>query len=99
MGSYSSVEHVLAKYPKHDRCFLIPILQDVQQLHGYISPAVVDEVEMYTDVSAGEIFGVASFYSQFRFSKPGKHMIKVCLGTACHVRGGSRILESMFHQL
>jgi len=99
MGNCNNIEHILVKYPKQDRGFLIPILQDVQQFYGFISPEVVDEVEIFTGVSAGEIFGVASFYSQFRFSKPGKHMIKVCLGTACHVRGSSRILELIEHQL
>jgi NADH-quinone oxidoreductase subunit E len=95
----NNIEHILVKYPKHDRGFLIPILQDVQQFHGYIAPRVVNEIQDFTGVAAGEIFGVATFYSQFRFTEPGKHSIKVCLGTACHVRGGSRILEWMEHQL
>jgi len=60
---------------------------------------MVDEIADFTGVSQGEIFGVASFYAQFRFTKPGKHTIKVCLGTACHVRGGDRILEFLEHQL
>jgi len=95
----SNIEHILEKYPKHNRGFLIPILQDIQELNGYIPPEVVDEIEDFTGVSAGEIFGVASFYSQFRFTKPGKHTVKVCLGTACHVRGSSRILQLMEHKL
>ncbi len=59
----------------------------------------MDEISKFTCVSPGEIFGVASFYSQFRFTKPGEHTIKVCLGTACHVRGSARILELLEHQL
>ncbi len=99
MGNHNTIELILVRYPRCDRGFLIPILQEVQEFYGFISPEAVDEVEIFTGVAAGEIFGVASFYSQFRFSKPGKHMIKVCLGTACHVRGSNRILELMEHQL
>ncbi len=95
----NNIEHILVKYPRHDRGFLIPILQDVQEFHGYISAEAVDEIQNFTGVSSGEIFGVATFYSQFRFTKPGKHSIRVCLGTACHVRGGSRILDWMEHKL
>ncbi len=95
----NNIEDILVKYPKRDRGFLIPILQEVQESHHYISPEVVDEIENYTGVPAGEIFGVASFYAQFRFVEPGKHTVKVCLGTACHVRGSARILELLEHQL
>jgi NADH-quinone oxidoreductase subunit E len=95
----NNIEHILVKYPRHDRGFLIPILQEVQEYCGYISPGTVDEIGDFTGVPAGEIFGVASFYSQFRFTKPGKHMVKVCLGTACHVRGSGRILDLFERQL
>jgi NADH-quinone oxidoreductase subunit E len=95
----SNIEHILVRYPKGDQGFLIPILQEVQEHYGYISSEVVDEVATFTKVPPGEIYGVASFYSQFRFTEPGKHTIKVCLGTACHVRGSSRILEWMEHKL
>ena len=55
----NNIEHILVKYPEHDRGFLIPILQEVQQYRGYISPEVVNEIQDFTGVSAGEIFGVA----------------------------------------
>jgi NADH-quinone oxidoreductase subunit E len=90
---------ILAKYPKGDRGFLIPILQEVQESHGYVSPDVINEIGAFTGVSPGEIFGVASFYAHFRFTKPGKHTIKVCRGTACHVRGSERILELVEREL
>jgi NADH-quinone oxidoreductase subunit E len=96
---HNGVEQILIKYPRDDRGFLIPILQDVQETYGFISSGDVDEIEGFTGVPAGEIFGVATFYSQFRFIKPGKHNIKVCLGTACHVRGSSRLLDVLEHQL
>ena len=95
----SKIEHVLVRYPEADRGFLIPILQEVQEHYGYIAPDVVDEIARYTRVPAGEIYGVASFYSQFRFTEPGKHTVQVCLGTACHVRGSERILGLLEHQL
>jgi NADH-quinone oxidoreductase subunit E len=95
----NQIEHILVRYPQGDRGFLIPILQEVQEMCGYISPETVDEIANFTKVSSGEIFGVASFYSQFRFAKPGEHTIKICLGTACHVRGSARLLELLEHQL
>jgi NADH-quinone oxidoreductase subunit E len=95
----NNIEQVLIKYQKGDRGLLIPILQEVQENYGFISSEAVDQIQNFLGVSAGEIYGVATFYSQFRFVKPGDHTIKICLGTACHVRGGSRILEWMEHKL
>jgi NADH-quinone oxidoreductase subunit E len=95
----NNIEQILIKYSKGDRSLLIPILQELQETQGYISSEAVDYIQNFLGVSAGEIFGVATFYSQFRFVEPGDHTIKVCLGTACHVRGGSRILEWMEHKL
>jgi NADH-quinone oxidoreductase subunit E len=94
-----TLTEILEKYRKGDRGFLIPILQEVQESHGYVSPDAVDEIGAFTGVSPGEIFGVASFYAHFRFTKPGKHTIKVCRGTACHVRGSGRILEMVQREL
>ena len=90
---------ILAKYPRRDRGYLIPILQEVQESQGYVSPNVIDEIAAFTGISPGEIFGVASFYAHFRFTKPGKHTVKVCRGTACHVRGSERILEAVERDL
>lgn len=95
----SNIKDILVKYPQGERGYIIPLLQEVQETYGYISPGVVDEIGHFTGVSSGEIFGVASFYSQFRFTRPGEHTIKVCLGTACHVRGSTRLLELLEHQL
>lgn len=94
-----TLSEILAKYPRGDRGYLIPILQEVQESQGYVSPDVIDEIGTFTGVSSGEIFGVASFYAHFRFTKPGKHTIKVCRGTACHVRGSERILELVEREL
>lgn len=78
---------------------LIPILQSLQQKEGYISEAAVREISRFLKVTENHIFGVASFYSQFRFTPPGRHSIKVCLGTACHVRGGQILLQTLEREL
>jgi len=72
---------------------LIPILQKIQAEIGYISKQGVEEIANFLRITEGQVYGVASFYSQFRFTAPGRHSIKVCLGTACHVRGSQNILE------
>jgi NADH-quinone oxidoreductase subunit E len=81
----------------HRRCrdSLIPILQDVQRELGYISPDSVAAISRYLKLSENEVFGVASFYAQFRFTTPGRHSVRVCLGTACHVRGGATLLDTL----
>jgi NADH:ubiquinone oxidoreductase subunit E len=86
---------VILNRHEHGRDALIPILQDVQKELGYISPESVAAVSRYLRISENEIFGVSSFYAQFRFSAPGRHSVKVCLGTACHVRGGSTVLDCL----
>ncbi|MBI2928174.1 MAG: NAD(P)H-dependent oxidoreductase subunit E [Verrucomicrobia bacterium] len=90
---------VIADGSNSDRGLLIPLLQKGQEVHGFISPATVNQIAAVTGASPSEVFGVASFYSQFRFTKPGKHTVKVCLGTACHIRGSDRILEQLEHHL
>ena len=74
---------------------VIPILQKVQQTFGYIAPQAVEKVSEYLKLTENEVYGVASFYSQFRFIPKGRHSITVCLGTACHVRNGGILLEAL----
>lgn len=81
------------------RVNLIPILQMIQVRHDYLSPRALRMVARYLKVFSCEVYGVATFYNQFRFHPPGKHQIKVCLGTACHVRGGDIILENFERKL
>lgn len=78
---------------------LIPILQRIQQVEGFISVESVKTVSRKLRISENEIHGVASFYAQFRFTPPGEHSIHVCMGTACHVKGGEQILNSLEHRL
>jgi NADH-quinone oxidoreductase subunit E len=82
-----------------ERGTLIHALQKVKESCGYLSRETVSQIAKSLRVSESEIFGVASFYAQFRFTRPGEHSVKVCLGTACHVRGGVRILETLQREL
>ena len=78
---------------------LIPIVQVIQEHWGYISEASVDRIASGLQISENTIYGVATFYAQFRFNKPGKHIIRACSGTACHVRGGHRIFRGIGRRL
>ena len=83
----------------NDRSKLIPILQLVQQKLAYLPEEAIHLVADHLDISSSEVYGVATFYNQFRFNPPGKNPIKVCLGTACHVKGGDIILENFERKL
>jgi NADH:ubiquinone oxidoreductase subunit E len=89
---------ILESYSKK-REALIPILQKVQGELGYLSEEAVSEIAHFLGLSRSEIYGVASFYAQFRFERQGEHTIKVCQGTACHVRGGRRIMATVSQEL
>jgi NADH-quinone oxidoreductase subunit E len=78
---------------------LIPVLQRVQAAYGFLSPDAIGQISRWIKISENEIHGVATFYAQFRFSKPGEHPIRVCLGTACHVKGGEQILDVLKRRL
>jgi NADH-quinone oxidoreductase subunit E len=82
-----------------ERGDLIPVLQRVQEKFGYISEESTRMVSRFLHVSESQVFGVATFYSQFRFVEPGRHSIKVCLGTACHVRGGTALAVAVQKRL
>lgn len=78
---------------------LIPLLQQAQAVYGYLIYEVVEKIADYLGLTTSQVFGVASFYSQFRFTEPAKHSICVCLGTACHVSGGETLLEAFEREL
>ena len=81
------------------RSGLLPILQDIQARFGYLSEETLKELPSHTGISENEIYGVATFYTQFRFRPPGEHTIVVCQGTACHVRGGRQVLAEFEKRL
>jgi NADH-quinone oxidoreductase subunit E len=82
-----------------ERGRLIPMLQLVQDRLAYLHPVAIRLVSEHLEISASEVYGVATFYNQFRFNPPGRHPIKVCLGTACHIKGGEIILENFERKL
>jgi len=84
---------------RRDRGDLIPVLQMIQTRHSYLSAGAIKLASDYLNMSPSEVYGVATFYNQFRFNPPGRHQIKVCLGTACHVKGGDIILENFERNL
>lgn len=84
---------------KKRRESLIPILQKIQDKLGYITRGTVSEVAEYLKISESEVFGVASFYTGIHLTPRGKYSVKVCEGTACHVRAGERILDEVERKL
>jgi len=82
-----------------ERGKLIPILQMVQQKFSYLPGKAIEIVAAHLSLPASEVYGVATFYNQFRFNPPGKYPFKICLGTACHVKGGGIILENFERKL
>ncbi len=89
----------MAHYPAAGHDSLIPILQQIQEKMGFLSEEAVVEVGKHLKMPASKIFGVATFYNQFRFTQPGKYHIQVCRGTACHVLGSATVLDEMEKQL
>lgn len=90
-----SIVSIIGKFAPRDKSNLIAILQNVQKKEGYITPEAVNSISSHLLISRSQIFGVASFYSQFKFHPPGRNSIKICLGTACHVQGGDFLLNAL----
>lgn len=84
---------------KEEEGEIIPLLQRAQEKLGYISEEAIEQISKFLKISENQVYGIASFYSQFRFYPPGKNSIKVCLGTACHVRGGQILCEAVQREL
>lgn len=95
----AQVQEILKRYPLAGRDQLIPILQDVQDKEGYLSEQAVAEVANHLDLPASKVYGVATFYNQFRFAPKGKYHIMLCRGTACHVKGSAKLLEAVQNHL
>lgn len=78
---------------------LIPILQDIQETRGWLSREALSETARFLNIPESTVYGVVTFYAQFYLTRQGKHKIRVCQGTACHVRGGSRIMKTIARRL
>ncbi len=78
---------------------LIPLLQKVQNILGYVPEQAMSKIAQFVGVSESTVFGVTTFYAQFRLVPSGRTVLKVCCGTACHVRGGNKLLEKLEKKL
>jgi NADH-quinone oxidoreductase subunit E len=81
------------------RANLIPILQKVQKELGYLPREAMAEIARFLDIPEIDVYGVVTFYNQFRLNPPGKHSIRVCLGTVCHMKGGYITLDAWKRRL
>lgn len=85
-------EHIFKNYEAKDKSSLIPLLQDIQSIYGYLPEAALQDISDFVDMPLSRIYGVATFYNQFRLTPLGENIIRVCRGTACHVKNSSNIL-------
>ncbi|MCL0088569.1 NAD(P)H-dependent oxidoreductase subunit E [Dehalococcoidia bacterium] len=89
-----ALDRILASH-KRERAKLIPILQDVQVQLGYLPEQAMLEIAEYLQIDGSAVYGIATFYNQFRLTPPGKHPVKICMGTACHMKGGDICSRSL----
>ena len=92
------LEEILLRYEKKER-YLIPVLQEAQEEYGYLPVEVMKEIALGLNLSLSQVYGVVTFYSQFHQQPRGNNIIRVCMGTACHVRGGDAILKAIRDEL
>lgn len=97
--TYLPLINELIKERKNERWALIPLLQKIQEKIGYIPPEAVQPLALATGLFPSQVQGVISFYTQLYTKPQGKKMVRVCRGTACHVRGGKTILKLVKQQL
>ena len=89
---------IFFKYPR-ERSSLITILHEVQASLGYLSPEAMEGAAAYLRLSPSEVYGVATFYTAFKLKPSGRHCVKACRGTACHVKGAEKVLGELEKQL
>lgn len=100
LGSAAShIDPHTAAHCQGDPSQVIPLLQEVQGMTGYIPESAIAEISRITGAPEAEVFSVVTFYKQFRLQPPGKHLIKLCDGTACHVMGSTTLLDVIQDEL
>ena len=97
-AEWEKIDQVIAKYQGRHGA-LIPVLKETQEICGYLPKNVQHRIAAGLNLSASQIYGVVSFYSFFTTIPRGKHIIRVCLGTACYVRGSKQILDNLQREL
>lgn len=95
---YEALSAVFEKYRGVDGA-LIPVLQEAQEIYGYLPGEVMQRISQELGIPFSKTFGVATFYAQFHLKPRGRNIIRVCQGTACHVRGGARVFERLQQEL
>jgi NADH-quinone oxidoreductase subunit E len=95
ISSLEPLDEILESMPNAGDCDLIPILQKIQAVYGYLPPNILTAVSSRTGIAASRIYGVATFYEQFHLEPHGRHTIRCCRGTACHVKGGRDIIRTI----
>lgn len=98
MREKDKLSEIVKKYGK-DKSQLVSILQDVQTAYHYLPKEALDKLSKKMDIPQSQIYSLATFFRAFSLKPRGEHIVNVCLGTACHVRGGELILESLERQL
>lgn len=102
MGITENIEltkNILSAHTEKTRDHLIPLLQEIQDHLGYLPEESIELLGRHLNIPASKIYGVATFYNQFRFQPNGKYHIQVCRGTACHVLGSATVLEELQNEL
>jgi NADH-quinone oxidoreductase subunit E len=92
------LNEILSAYQGHDGA-LIPVLQEAQEVYGYLPEAVMRAIAKGLKIPEAKVFGVVTFYAQFRLKPTGRNLIRVCMGTACHVRGAQKVLSEIEREL
>jgi NADH-quinone oxidoreductase subunit E len=90
----SKIDEILKKYRGQDGA-LIPLLQEAQEIYGYLTEEVLNAISRGLKIPLSRIYGVVTFYAQFYLTPRGRHTVRVCRGTACHVRGGMNIRKTV----
>jgi len=90
---------IFENYEPNDKSCLIPLLQDVQNIYSYLPESVLQEVADFVGLPLSRVYGVATFYNQFRLTPLGENIIRVCRGTACHVKNSANILFALENTL
>lgn len=90
---------IFSHYPPKDRSNLISLLQDVQEVYGYLPENQLRAIAEYIGIPLSTVYGVATFYNQFRLTPLGKNVIRVCRGTACHVKNSANLLSALETEL
>ena len=93
-----AVAEILSSHKKEKKN-LIPLLQEIQNRLGYLPRKAMQEIASFLEIAGVEVWGVATFYNQFRFIPLGKYHTTVCMGTACHLAGGKLVLEALEREL